>query len=120
MTPKELSARHFLPPSIRGMLPSFSLAWAMPCGANGRSSSGCVCGVATAAGGGAERVSPRWQRRAAFAFVLTPAVMPAATPDESIQLREHLRRIAYEIQASRLLPEAADLPTAKNCPRCSG
>jgi len=51
-----------------------------------------------------------------FSFVLTPAVSPAATIDESMQLREHLRRIAYEIQASRLLPEAADLPTATELP----
>ena len=53
---------------------------------------------------------------AAFAFVLTPALLPAATTDESVQLREHLRRIGYEIQASRLLPEAVDLPKAAELP----
>jgi len=51
-----------------------------------------------------------------FAFVLTPAVMPASGSDDASQLREHLRRIAYEIQASRLLPHAATLPKAKDLP----
>ena len=51
-----------------------------------------------------------------FAFVLAPAVLPIPAADDSVQLREHLRRIAYEIQASRLLPQASDLPKAQELP----
>jgi len=51
-----------------------------------------------------------------LAFVVTPAVPHTGTPDNSMQLREHLRRIAYEIQATRLLPEAIDLPKPSEVP----
>src|SRR5207253_774058 len=51
-----------------------------------------------------------------FAFVLSPAVVAAGVPDDPIQLREHLRRIASEIQAIRLLPQANELPSARELP----
>jgi len=51
-----------------------------------------------------------------FAFVLTSAVVPSGDGNDPVQLREHLRRIAYEVQASRLLPEANDLPKASDLP----
>lgn len=51
-----------------------------------------------------------------LAFVLSPAVVHGELSDDPIQLREHLRRIASEIQAIRLLPRASELPSAHELP----
>jgi len=51
-----------------------------------------------------------------LAFVLCPAVVHGEPSDDPIQLREHLRRIASEIQAMRLLPQASELPSARELP----
>jgi len=51
-----------------------------------------------------------------LAFVLCPAVVHGELSDDPIQLKEHLRRIASEIQAMRLLPQTRELPSARELP----
>ena len=51
-----------------------------------------------------------------LAFVLCPAIMPGELAQDPVQLREHLRRIASEIQAMRLLPQVNELPSARDLP----
>jgi len=53
---------------------------------------------------------------AGFAFLITPVSDSASPADLAQELQERLVRIAFEVQAARALPQAANLPTLMELP----